>query len=148
MIRDGRKLPRDVQNKLGEIIQIVKADPDVIAFYAFGSLAAGTLKPLSDLDFGILLKYRLDKAQHFNKHIELIGVFNDTFRTDEIDLIIMNDVSFNINYQIIKSGKLLLCNDKQELIDFREYLIRSYLDFKFVRDDFDSSFLKGIGYHG
>jgi uncharacterized protein len=103
---------------------------------------------LSDLDFGVLLSYRLDKNQRFKKHLDLIGLFTDSLRTDEVDLILMNDVSFNICYQIVKTGKLLICNSKMDLIDFKENLIRSFLDFKFIRDDFDSTFLKGIGYHG
>jgi predicted nucleotidyltransferase len=148
MIREGRKLPLDVQTKVGEIIKFVEADPAVTALYAFGGLAAGVLKPLSDLDFGILLDDRLDKKQRFDKHIELIGVFNDTFRTDEIDLIIMNDAPIRMVFQILKTGKMLACRDSGALIDFRECLVKNYLDFKLKRDAFDTVFLEGIGYHG
>jgi UTP:GlnB (protein PII) uridylyltransferase len=38
---------------------------DMVALFAFGSLAKNTLKPLSDLDFGILLNSRLRKKQRF-----------------------------------------------------------------------------------
>lgn len=148
MIREGRKLPLDVTTKVGEIIQIVAADSDVTALYAFGGLAAGVLKPLSDLDFGVLLDNRLDNKQRFDKHIELIGVFNDTFRTDEIDLIIMNDAPIRMVFQILKTGKMLDCRDTGALIDFRDRLVKDYLDFKCMRDAFDAVFLEGIGYHG
>ena len=148
MIREGRKLPLDVQTKVGEIIQFVEADPDVTALYAFGSLASGVLKPLSDLDFGVLLDARLDNKQRFDKHLELIGVFNDTFRTDEIDLIIMNDAPIRMVFQILKTGRMLTCRDSGALIDFRDCLVKNYIDFKFMRDEFDAVFLEGIGYHG
>lgn len=148
MIREDRKLPLDVTTKVGEIIQIVAADSDVTALYAFGGLAAGVLKPLSDLDFGVLLDNRLDNKQRFDKHIELIGVFNDTFRTDEIDLIIMNDAPIRMVFQILKTGKMLDCRDTGALIDFRERLVKDYIDFKCMRDAFDAVFLEGIGYHG
>jgi len=148
MIREGRKLPLDVTTKVGEIIQIVAADSDVTALYAFGGLAAGVLKPLSDLDFGVLLDNRLDNKQRFDKHIELIGVFNDTFRTDEIDLIIMNDAPIRMVFQILKTGKMLDCRDTGALIDFRDRLVKDYIDFKCMRDAFDAVFLEGIGYHG
>ena len=39
MIREGKKLPEGIQNRIPEIIKAVEADSDVIALYAFGSLA-------------------------------------------------------------------------------------------------------------
>lgn len=148
MIREGRKLPQDVQKKVSQLVRTVEVDPDLIALYAFGSLATGALKPLSDLDFGTLLSDRLDKGQRFDKHNELIGVFNDFFRTDEIDLIIMNDSPHRMAFQILKTGKILVCNNVGALTRFRERLVKNYLDFKCMRDEFDAVFLKGIGYHG
>jgi len=148
MIREGRKLLQDTQKIIPELVRAMDADKDVIALYAFGSLAKDALKPLSDLDFGILLNDRLDKGQRFDKHIELIGVFTDIFKTDEIDLINMNDAPFRIAFQILKTGKMLVCGNDGALTRFRERLVKSYLDFKCMRESFDAVFLEGIGYHG
>ncbi|BBO88479.1 type VII toxin-antitoxin system MntA family adenylyltransferase antitoxin [Desulfosarcina ovata] len=148
MIREGKKIPKDVQKKVPEIIKAIEADPVVVVLFAFGSLATGPLKPLSDLDFGILLDDRLDKRQRFDKHIQLIGLFSDTFRTDEIDLIILNDAPPRMAFQIFKTGKILVCRSTAALIDFRERLVTQYLDFKCMRDAFDAVFLEGVGYHG
>lgn len=148
MIRDGVKLPEGVQDKIPDLVRSVASDKDIVALFAFGSLARNALKPMSDLDFGVLLSFRLNKNERFEKHIKLIGQFTDFLKTDEIDLIDMNDVPPRIAFQILKTGKLLFCNDRAALIDFRERLIKIYLDFKPVREAFDSVFLKGIGYHG
>ena len=148
MIREGLKLPKGVRNKIPGLVQSLVRDIDIVAMYAFGSLARDALKPLSDLDFGVLLSKRLDKRQRLDKHMELIGLFTDSLKTDEVDLIMMNDASPDIAFQILKTGKLLFCNDKPALTDFREHLVKTYLDFKFKRDAFDAVFLKGIGYHG
>lgn len=148
MIREGKRLPQGVQSKISDLVKAVVSDKDIVALFAFGSLASNALKPLSDLDFGIFISSRMDKMQRFDKHIELIGLFTDHLRTDEIDLIVMNDAPPRIAFQIFKTGQLLFCNDKQALSDFRERLIMSYLDFKPIRDTFDEVFLKGIGYHG
>jgi uncharacterized protein len=75
MIREGVKLPKGVECKIPELIQAVVGDNDVIALYAFGSIAQNALKPLSDLDFGFLLSHRVDKIQRLDKHLELIGLF-------------------------------------------------------------------------
>ena len=70
------------------------------------------------------------------------------FRTDEIDLVVLNDAPLKFCHQILKTGKLLHLGNKSELIDFREKTVKLYLDFRFFRDAFDRAFLEGVGYHG
>ena len=67
MIREGKKLPKDILEKIPAAVSKVKEDKDVIALYAFGSLAESKLKPLSDLDFAVLLSNSLDKTERFEK---------------------------------------------------------------------------------
>jgi predicted nucleotidyltransferase len=118
-----------------------------VAVLAFGSLAAGELKPLSDLDFGVLVSKQIDKEKRFDKHLELIGLFTEIFQTEEVDLVMFNDAPMRFSHKIIASGKLLYCADRPELTDFIEKTVKRHLDFKFFRDEFDSVFLAGIGYH-
>jgi predicted nucleotidyltransferase len=148
MIREGKKLPEDILEDLPTLIQKVAEDPDVAALYAFGSLAEGSLKPLSDLDFGVLLREGLDKREQFQKCLDLLGLFNETFKTDKIDLVILDDAPLRFAYHIVKTGKRLYCRDPQRLIDFSETTTKRYFDFKPVREEFDRGFLEGIGYHG
>ena len=148
MIRDGIKLPDNVLEKLPEVIQTVKMRTEVTALYSYGSVVTNELKPLSDLVFAILLSFRLTRRQRFDKHLELIGIFNTVFHTDEIDLTILNDAAFRFCFVVLKTGKLLYFKNKTELIDFRDQVIKNYLDFKYFRDSFDRTFLKGIGYNG
>ncbi len=146
MIREGKKLPDNVLEKIPEVVRLVSQDKDVSALYSFGSVAEKALKPMSDLDFGILLIKEMDKKQRFYKHLHLIGLFNDMFMTDEIDLVLMNDAPLRFSYNIIKDGKLLFCRKKNELINFKDHVVKVYLDFKYYRDIFDNAFLEGIGY--
>ena len=148
MIRDGKRLPDDVLESIPVIIEIVSGIEYVEALYSFGSITRNELHPLSDLDFGILLSEKLNRESRIKKHLDLIHKFNDAFKTDEIDLILMNNSPARFNYNIIKTGKLLFVRDKSILANFREHIIKEYLDFKYFRDDFDSGFLKGIGYNG
>ena len=148
MIREGIKLKNDVLEKLPEAIQAVKMHPEVTALYSLGSAATHELKPLSDLDFAILLSFGLTRKQRFDKHLELIGIFNTVFHTDEIDLMILNDASFRFCFEVLKTGNLLYCKHKAELVDFYDQVMKNYLDFKYFRDSFDRTFLRGIGYNG
>lgn len=148
MIRNSKKLPDNVSEKLPAIIAAVSGDPDLAALIAFGSLAKGGLTPLSDLDFALLLSNRLSKAERFDKHLELIGLFNSVFGTDEIDLVVLNDASLKFCHEVLKTGNLLHLGNKHELIDFSEKIVKLYLDFRFFRDGYDRVFLEGVGYHG
>jgi predicted nucleotidyltransferase len=148
MIRENKKLPDDVLDKLPEIVAVISSDSTVAALYSIGSLSEGRLTPLSDLDFAVLLSNRLDKRQRFEKHIELIGVFNSVFRTDEIDLVILNDAHLRFCHKTLKTGKLLYLRNKLDLVNFSEKIVKLYLDFRFFRDGFDRVFLEGVGYNG
>lgn len=148
MIREGKPLPADVKEKVPVAVKAVASDPDIVALFAFGSLSTGMLTPLSDLDFGVLLSVDLNKKQRFEKHLELIGLFSATFRTEELDLVVLNDAPVRFSYSIMSRGKILFCRDRAALIDFIEKTRMLYLDFKPLRDSFDQAFLEGIGYHG
>lgn len=148
MIRDGQKLPSNVALKIPEVVARIEQDRDVVALYAFGSLVDGELKPLSDLDFAILLSETLDRRARFDKSIDLIGIFNDTLKTNEVDLVILNDDPPRFCFHIINTGRLLYCRNRSRLVDFIEKTTKRYLDFKPVRDRFDRAFLEGVGYHG
>mgnify|MGYP006311735185 CR=1 FL=1 len=145
MIRDGKKLPADVMTKIPAVIEKISADEDVMALYAFGSLAEGNLKPLSDLDFAVLLSSSLNKSARFDKSIDLIGVFNQTLKSDEVDLVIMNDDPIRFAFHILRTGKLLFCRDRGKLTDFIEKTTKRYLEFKPIRDRFDHTYVERIG---
>ena len=148
MLREGHKLLLDVTDRIPGLITRISKDKDIVALFSFGSLASGNLKPLSDLDFGVLVSNKLDRKKRFDKHLNLIGLFNTIFETDEVDLILMNDAPMRFSYNIIKSGKLLFCADVDALTEFIEKTVKVYLDFRYFRDAFDKEFLKRVGYYG
>jgi predicted nucleotidyltransferase len=148
MIREGRKIAADSTEKIQEMVDLVSADQDVIALYVFGGLAKKQLKPLSDLDIAVILCGRLRVTERFEKHLQLLSILNRLFRTDEIDLVMLNDASSRFAHSILRDGKLLFCRDVNILINFAEYVRKSYFDFRYYQDSFDEEFLKGIGYYG
>ena len=148
MIREGRKIPGNALEQIPRILESISTDDAVVALFIFGSGAKGRLKPLSDLDFGVLLSKELGKKERFQKQLALIGFFNETFKTDEVDLVLMNDAPIRFSYNILKDGKLHICSDRTELVNFVEKTVKFYLDFRFFRDAFDREYLKGVGYVG
>ncbi len=148
MIREGLKLPANPLHSAPDFVSHLRLDNDVVAVIVFGSAAQGNLKPLSDLDLAVLLSSRLSKDARMEKQLDLLGIANTIFRTDEIDLIVLNDAPHRIAYNILKTGILLFIGDKNAYSDFWERIVWRYLDFNFFRNSFDRDFLKGIGYNG
>ena len=54
MIKE-KKLPYNILSRIDSLTKIIGGNEYVIAFYLFGSGTTNSLKPLSDLDFAILL---------------------------------------------------------------------------------------------
>lgn len=148
MIREGRKLPPDVLEKLPEAVRSLSANRDIVALYLFGSAALNALKSLSDLDFGILFSLELDKRRRFDRELEIRRVLTEALGTDEIDVVVMNASPPRFSHNIFKEGKLLFCNNPHQLVDFRDQTTMQYLDFRYLRHRYDGVFLEGIGYGG
>ena len=147
MIRE-KKLSREAFENLPQLIERFREAPFVKAMYLIGSLVHGPIKPLSDLDFAVLLSKELNRKQLFQEQLELIGLACDLLETEEIDLILLNTAPPRIAHSILRTGRLAFVKDKKQLADFTEMTVKIYLDFKPYRTAFDRTFMQGIGLHG
>lgn len=84
--------------------------PEVLAVYAFGSMAKGTnrksrdLELSSDLDLAILFNPQVPKGQRWNRIEKLYGELGTLVKQD-LDLIVLNDASLGLTHQILSTGK-------------------------------------------
>jgi predicted nucleotidyltransferase len=69
--------------------------------YLFGSKAEDSRGPLSDIDIGVYLSSRLTKKERIERLLELTAELTGFLKTDNIDLVVMNDSSPVINFEII-----------------------------------------------
>jgi predicted nucleotidyltransferase len=99
----------------------------VIAAYLFGSEAKGTSGKLSDIDVAVFFNKITDKSDRFDMRLrlssELSSVMNKT-----VDVVTLNDSPVQLSYEVIKHGKLILCNDKSAQVDFEIKTLSKYLD--------------------
>jgi len=144
MIRTGRKLPADIMTRVALLPERIQEEESVCAFYLHGSAVAGIMTPLSDLDFGVLLKHDLGKSDRFKKHLDLRCLFEDILETEEFDLIMMNEAPPRIAFNILKTGKLLFVRNRKELVDFCERVTKLYLDFKPMREEYNAIFIERL----
>jgi len=121
---------------------------EVVAFYLFGSAVKGDLKPLSDIDFAVLLSDGFTRERIEKLRLFITGLVTETIATEEYDLVILNTAPTRFAHSVLKDGVPLCVNDREQLNDFRERTMMRYLDFSYYRREFDKVFLEKVGYHG
>lgn len=96
--------------------------------YLFGSRATGKNGPLSDYDIGILFVESVPSKKYFDKKLELIGKFSQFYKTDKIDLVILNNAPILLAMNVITEGKILYEKDKDYRVAFETYIMNRYYD--------------------
>ena len=125
------------EQEIQKIVDVFKPYNEVKLVYLFGSRVNGKLGPLSDYDFAVYLDSQ-DKQKIQELKLELIAKISDALKTDNIDLVILNETeSPELKYNIIKNGQLILEKEPfkvllepkilNEFFDFREILRRNNL---------------------
>ncbi|ABB15046.1 type VII toxin-antitoxin system MntA family adenylyltransferase antitoxin [Carboxydothermus hydrogenoformans] len=117
----------------------------IVVAYVFGSYRRGEIRPLSDIDLAVLLDRNLSKTERLEIQIELLDDLIEFLGTEEIDLVILNDVPLSIQYGVLKDKKIVYYSDKQKLVDFEADVVLKYLDIKPLRDEFNREFIKRAG---
>lgn len=100
--------------------------------YLFGSCSkkGGKPGPLSDLDFAVYLEKTLSKTKIHKLHLEILSDLVSILG-DDIDLVIMNDASKLMQFNIIKDGEILLQKSEEEKIEIESEILRTYFDAKY-----------------
>ena len=127
-----------------QLFQIFNTNNHIILAYLFGSVAKGKDGKLSDIDIGILLDDSLDKKQKFDLELELIHKISEILKTNKLDLIIMNDVSISLNFEIIKANTSLYRKNEIDKIDFEYKLLSKYHDRRYYEKRATEEFLMKV----
>ncbi len=117
------KLPENIESLIPRAVTYLQSRPDIHFAYLFGSLAKGTLKPLSDVDIAIYLPKEGDIVE---KKMEILGKLMELLETDEIDLVILNTAPLALRMKILENKKIIVDHDpflrhKYESLTMREY---------------------------
>jgi predicted nucleotidyltransferase len=140
-----KQLPDDVLEKIPQLVEEIQKVDEILAFYLHGSFATGNVMPLSDIDFAVLFKLNETSKMFVEKEIAARKIIEEHLKTEEYDLINMNNCPARFAHNVLRTGKLLWCSNKNELANFIESNNRIYLDFKYFRNQYDKTFLKQLG---
>lgn len=124
VIVSDMKLTKEHKEKIQEIAEKYQLK----LVYLFGSQATGKTGPLSDYDFAVYLDEN-NSQKRFDIRLKLISGISEIFKTDKIDVCILNDIkSPELKYNIIKEGIVIFEKEPFKLI-VEPRILNEYFDF-------------------
>ena len=106
----------------------------VVAAMLFGSQALDSAGPLSDVDIAVWADPGLDRAERFDLRLELIGAATGALRTEEVDLVVLNDAPPLLRHRALRDSVRLVDRDPRCRIRLETRAILDYLDTKPLRE--------------
>ena len=147
------KLKENINNDIINFIEKYKKEierifisKDVILSYLFGSYIKGNFSKLSDIDIAVLLKREIDCENYLKIKLDLSVKLSEILRNlkTEIDIVILNESSITLKYQVIKYGEVIYKLDEKTRVNFETTVVDYYLDTKPIRDESFEYLLKRI----
>lgn len=102
----------------------------VIAAYIFGSEATGKAGVLSDMDIAVLVDKDIDKSARFDMTLRLSSELSAILNR-RADIVMLNDSTAQLSYEVIKHGRPIFCRDKSAKVDLEINILSRYLDRRF-----------------
>lgn len=118
---------------------------EVKAVYLFGSAAIGKTGKLSDIDIGVLLKKKPVDRRKIK--LKLIAKLTDIFKSDKIDLVILNGCAPLIGFEIISKGKLVY-GKRTDVAEFEARVSSNYHDRKYYYDKYAEETINRVAERG
>jgi len=127
----GWTMQEVIRKNQKELQEIFRKEGVTLA-YLFGSHARGTTHHFSDIDIGVLLDRDISKDAYFDKTLKLIGELGHVFRTEHVDVVVLNQAKPFLRYQIIFGGKLLFEKNAAIRIFYGNNAMKEYQDTKHI----------------
>jgi predicted nucleotidyltransferase len=111
----------------------LRAEPDVLVAYLFGSQARGTATGLSDVDIAVLLA----RGWTFDRDLDLIDAVAAVVGSERADVVVLNNAPVALAYRVISDGRLLVVNDQGARVRHWVETVDRYLDMAPLRRTLD-----------
>jgi uncharacterized protein len=107
----------------------------VVAAMLIGSQARGEGGPLSDIDIAVWHEPELDRHRRWDLQMSLIGAAGEALKTNEIDLVMLNEAPPLFQHRAIRDAVRLVERDRDRRVRFETRAILDYLDTQPLRDE-------------
>ncbi len=140
-----RERPPDAnQGTLRRATEALGARPEVVLAYLFGSHARGRPTPISDIDFAVLLSGDVPRESYLDAQIGLTQALTRIFRSDEVQVVILNRAPPLLAYKVILEGRILVCRDQVARVRFQVRATQRYFDTRPMRKTLAEAMAKRI----
>ena len=120
-----KKIGHDIYPLLELLQKSLSLDEEVVFAYVFGSYGLERPGPLSDVDIAL---YLISAERIWKKKMKLIGDITSILKTNEVDLVILNETPLSLCYQVLRTGNLLFSKDEALRIGFISTVYDMYCD--------------------
>ena len=117
---------------------------DVVLAYLFGSQAEEKAGPLSDVDIAVLLEPQVPRERWFDTQLDLIGELTSLFHRNDVDVVILNQATPVLAYEVVCSGQVLYEAEPGTRVDYEVAALRRYADTKPLRQLQDRRLLERV----
>jgi predicted nucleotidyltransferase len=118
----------DIENYTPQLKRLF-AEHGVVLAYLFGSQAEGKAGPLSDVDVAVLLGPQVEREHWFQTQLDLIGELMDLFHRNDVDVVILNEATPLLAYQVVQYGQVIYEDETtRPAVDFAVYAASRYAD--------------------
>ena len=114
------------------ITTFLQAKEYILFAYIFGSFTSG--KSFNDIDVGIYVSLEKPVSQ-LNLELEIERELGDVLHLP-VDVRIINNAPIPFTYNVLRSGVVILDNDKSLRTDFEGLIIKKYFDYQHLRDEY------------
>ncbi len=126
-----------------KVSQYFKNTPSIIAIYIFGSFARAKINQFSDIDIAVLMSNELKESSYTDLRLKFMTDLASALEK-ETDVVILNQASPFLKYQIFKYGKAIFERDIRKSRSFKAESILEYFDFKPIKDFIEGARIKRL----
>lgn len=115
----------DLEQLEKELNKFFSGEEHVILAYLFGSIVRGEANCLSDIDIAVLFDDVLTKKETFDLQLRLIVDLGDLLKTNNADLVALNETPLLLAFNIISDG-IILKSYEFERVRFETRIMSRY----------------------
>jgi len=111
-----------IDNEVTLVADNLKKNKEVEAIIWFGSSLNGNIKPISDIDIAVILKNPSKKME--------AKIFSNY--SDKLDLVNFSKLPLYIQFEVLKTGKIVYLKDKHYFSELARGIINQYLEMSYL----------------
>jgi predicted nucleotidyltransferase len=126
---NGPQAVRGGEAEVKRLLEMARADPEVLAVIQFGSTVRGEARDDSDID--VCMVFRLDETDLLvlsRKWLDYSGL--------DLDLHVFRLLPIYIRRRILKEGRVLFCRDEEELYELAFRTAQAFEDYRRIYHEY------------